>query len=144
MSGYLNNAAANEDAFVGDWFRTGDRGVVRDGYLYLEGRLKEMILRGGENISPAEIEQALLAHPAVTDAVCFGVSDARYGEVPAAAVTLGQDVPVSELTGHCRERLAAFKVPTAIYVLPEIPRTATGKVQRRRVGEHIVGTQAAG
>jgi acyl-CoA synthetase (AMP-forming)/AMP-acid ligase II len=144
MSGYLNNAAANEDAFVGDWFRTGDRGVVRDGYLYLEGRLKEMILRGGENISPAEIEQALLAHPAVTDAVCFGVSDARYGEVPAAAVTLSQDVPVSELTGHCRERLAAFKVPTAIYVLAEIPRTATGKVQRRRVGEHIVGTQAAG
>ena len=73
MSGYLNNPAANEDAFVGDWFRTGDRGVVRDGYLYLEGRLKEMILRGGENISPAEIEQALLAHPAVADAVCFGV-----------------------------------------------------------------------
>ena len=144
MSGYLNNPEANEGAFVGDWFRTGDRGAIRDGYLYLEGRLKEMILRGGENISPAEIEQALLAHPAVADAVCFGVSDDRYGEVPAAAVTLSQDVPVSDLTGHCRELLAAFKVPTAIYVLPEIPRTATGKVQRRRVGEHIVGTQAAG
>ena len=144
MSGYLNNPEANEGAFVGDWFRTGDRGAIRDGYLYLEGRLKEMILRGGENISPAEIEQALLAHPAVADAVSFGVSDDRYGEVPAAAVTLSQDVPVSDLTGHCRELLAAFKVPTAIYVLPEIPRTATGKVQRRRVGEHIVGTQAAG
>jgi acyl-CoA synthetase (AMP-forming)/AMP-acid ligase II len=144
MSGYLSNPAANADAFVGGWFRTGDLGVIRDGYLYLEGRLKEMILRGGENISPAEIEQALLAHPAVADAVCFGISDDKYGEVPAAAVTLSQDVPVSDLIGHCRERLAAFKVPTTIYVLPEIPRTATGKVQRRRVAEHIVGSQAAG
>jgi oxalate---CoA ligase len=102
-----------------------------------------MILRGGENIAPAEIEQALLAHPAVTDAVCFGISDDKYGEVPAAAVTLSQETPVSDLTGHCRERLAAFKVPTAIYVLPEIPRTATGKVQRRRVAEHVLGTEAA-
>jgi len=144
MSGYLSNPAANADAFVGDWFRTGDLGVIRDGYLYLEGRLKEMILRGGENIAPAEIDQALLAHPAVADAVSFGISDAKYGEVPAAAVVLGQDVPVSELIGHCRERLAAFKVPTAIYVLAEIPRTATGKVQRRRVAEHVAGTQAAG
>ena len=92
MSGYLSNPAANADAFVDGWFRTGDRGVVRDGYLYLEGRLKEMILRGGENISPAEIEQALLAHPAVADAVCFGISDDKYGEVSAAAVTLSQDV----------------------------------------------------
>jgi acyl-CoA synthetase (AMP-forming)/AMP-acid ligase II len=144
MSGYLNNPAANADAFVDDWFRTGDRGVIRDGYLYLEGRLKEMILRGGENISPAEIEQALLAHPAVTDAVCFGIKDDKYGEVPAAAVTLSADTPVSDLVGHCRERLTSFKVPTTIYVLPEIPRTATGKVQRRRVAEHIVGSQAAG
>jgi acyl-CoA synthetase (AMP-forming)/AMP-acid ligase II len=143
MSGYLANPAANADAFVGGWFRTGDLGVLRDGYLYLEGRLKEMILRGGENIAPAEIEQALLAHPAVTDAVCFGISDDKYGEVPAAAVTLSQETPVSDLTGHCRERLAAFKVPTVIYVLPEIPRTATGKVQRRRVAEHVLGTEAA-
>ena len=90
MTGYLANPAATADAFFGDWFRTGDRGVLRDGYLYLEGRLKEMILRGGENISPAEIEQALLSHPAVADAVCFGVDDDKYGEVPAAAVTLNQ------------------------------------------------------
>ena len=82
MSGYVNNPAATAEAFFGDWFRTGDRGVLRDGYLYLEGRLKEMIIRGGENISPAEIEQALLAHPAVTDAVCFGVADDKYGELP--------------------------------------------------------------
>ncbi|HEY2285132.1 MAG TPA: AMP-binding protein [Streptosporangiaceae bacterium] len=143
MSGYLSNPAANADAFVDGWFRTGDLGAIRDGYLYLEGRLKEMILRGGENIAPAEIDQALLAHPAVTDAVSFGISDDKYGEVPAAAVVLSQDVPVSDLIGHCRERLAAFKVPAAVYIVAEIPRTATGKVQRRRVAEHVAGTKAA-
>jgi oxalate---CoA ligase len=144
MSGYLNNVAATQEAFIGDWFRTGDRGAIRDGYLYLEGRLKEMIIRGGENISPAEIEQVLLSHPAVGDAVCFGVQDDKYGEVPAAAVTLMQDAEASALIGHCRERLAAFKVPASIYILAEIPRTATGKIQRRRVGELLTGPRAAG
>jgi oxalate---CoA ligase len=144
MSGYLNNAAATEEAFIGDWFRTGDRGAVRDGYLYLEGRLKEMIIRGGENISPAEIEQVLLSHPAVGDAVCFGVQDDKYGEVPAAAVTLTQDAEAGALIDHCRGRLAAFKVPASIYILPEIPRTPTGKIQRRRVAEFLIGPRAAG
>jgi len=144
MSGYVNNPAATADAFFGDWFRTGDRGVLRDGYLYLEGRIKEMIIRGGENISPAEVEQVLLAHPEVVDAVCFGVPDDKYGELPAAAVTLSGDVEQRELISFCRERLAAFKVPAVIHVLPEIPRTATGKVQRRRVGEVVAGGKAAG
>ena len=94
MPGYVNNPAATADAFFGDWFRTGDRGVLRDGYLFLEGRLKEMILRGGENISPAEVEQALLAHPAVKDAVCFGVADEKYGELVSAAVTLQGEAEV--------------------------------------------------
>ena len=107
----MNNPAATAEAFFDDWFRTGDRGALRDGYLYLEGRIKEMIIRGGENISPAEIEQALLAHPAVADAVCFGVADDKYGELPAAAVTLTGDVEPRELISFCRERLAAFKVP---------------------------------
>jgi oxalate---CoA ligase len=137
MSGYVNNPQATADAFFGDWFRTGDRGVLRDGYLTLEGRLKEMILRGGENIAPAEIEQVLLSHPAVRDAVCFGVEDDKYGELVAAAVTLGQDTDTAGLIEHCRGQLAAFKVPAQIHVLPEIPRTATGKVQRRRVAEFV-------
>ena len=137
MPGYVNNPAATAEAFFGDWFRTGDRGVLRDGYLFLEGRLKEMILRGGENISPAEVEQALLSHPAVKDAVCFGVADEKYGELVSAAVTLQGEASVPELIEHCRERLAAFKVPATIHVLGEIPRTATGKIQRRRVGEFI-------
>jgi acyl-CoA synthetase (AMP-forming)/AMP-acid ligase II len=143
MPGYLNDPLATREAFFGDWFRTGDRGVLRDGYLYLEGRLKEMIIRGGENIAPAEIEEVLLSHPAVSDAVCFGMADDKYGELVSAAVTLTQDVAAKALLGYCRQRLAPFKVPAAIHVLPVIPRTATGKVQRRRMPGFIAGKQAA-
>jgi len=138
MSGYVNNPAATAEAFFGDWFRTGDSGVLRDGYLYLEGRLKEMIIRGGENIAPAEIEQVLQSHPAVRDAVCFGIADEKYGELVGAAVTLGSPAEVGELIEHCRQQLAPFKVPARIDVLAEIPRTPTGKVQRRRVAEFVV------
>jgi acyl-CoA synthetase (AMP-forming)/AMP-acid ligase II len=137
MSGYANNPAATADAFFGDWFRTGDRGVLQDGYLSLAGRLKEMIIRGGENIAPAEIEQVLMSHPAVRDAVCFGIEDEKYGELVAAAVTLAREAEARELIEHCREQLAAFKVPARIHVLAEIPRTPTGKVQRRRVAEFV-------
>jgi len=140
--GYLNNPAANAESFFDGWFRTGDIGVIADGYLRLEGRLKELILRGGENISPSEIEQVLLAHPAVVDAVCFGVPDEKYGEKVAAAVTLCADADEHSLTEHCRQRLAAFKVPETVYVLAEIPRTATGKLQRRRVAEIITSERS--
>jgi acyl-CoA synthetase (AMP-forming)/AMP-acid ligase II len=142
MSGYVANPAATAEAFYGDWFRTGDQGVLREGYLYLEGRLKEMIIRGGENIAPAEIEEILLSHPAVSDAVCFGVADDKYGELVAAAVTLTQDTESAALIDHCRVRLAPFKVPVAVHVLDAIPRTPTGKVQRRRVGEFVTGRPA--
>jgi acyl-CoA synthetase (AMP-forming)/AMP-acid ligase II len=137
ISGYLNNPEANAEAFAGEWFRTGDLGVLDDGYLHLRGRLKEMILRGGENISPYEVEAALLGHPAVADAVCFAVADGKYGEVVGAAVALEADVEVDALADHCRERLASFKVPTVIHVLDAIPRTATGKVQRRHVAASL-------
>ncbi len=136
--GYLQNPQANADSFFDGWFRTGDQGTIdSEGYLRLVGRLKEMILRGGENISPLEIEDALLSHPAVGEAVAFGVPDEKYGETVAAAVALTGDVSEEELVAYGRERLAAFKAPTAIHVLDEIPRTPTGKVQRRRIAEHI-------
>ena len=142
MSGYADNADATAEAFTEDgWFRTGDRGVLRNGYLYLAGRLKEMILRGGENIAPAEIEQALLAHPAVRDAVCFGIPDDKYGELVGAAVTVTEEVPPRDLAEHCRGRLAGFKVPARIYLLEEIPRTATGKIQRRRVADVVLDSK---
>ena len=132
-TGYLANPAANTESFRDGWFRTGDRGVLDGGYLRLEGRIKEMILRGGENISPYEIEDILLAHPAVSDAVCFGVEDELYGEDVAAAVVLSGPADERQLRDHCRERLAAFKVPKAIRIVASIPRTPTGKLQRRRV-----------
>jgi oxalate---CoA ligase len=138
MTGYAANPTATAEAFYGEWFRTGDLGVLRDGYLYLEGRIKELIIRGGENISPVEIEQVLLSHPAVRDAVCFGVGDDKYGELVGAAVTLNdgpeaEQVDAKQLIEHCRQQLAAFKVPSSITIMDQIPRTATGKVQRRRV-----------
>jgi acyl-CoA synthetase (AMP-forming)/AMP-acid ligase II len=137
-AGYLDNPQANADSFFGEWFRTGDRGTLdADGYLRLEGRLKEMIMRGGENISPYEIEEVLLAHPAVRDAVCFGIDDEKYGERIGAAVALDGEATERELQDHCRERLAAFKVPEVVHVLDAIPRTPTGKVQRKRVGEAL-------
>jgi acyl-CoA synthetase (AMP-forming)/AMP-acid ligase II len=134
-AGYLNNPEANAESFFDGWFRTGDRGSFDDeGYLRLEGRIKEMILRGGENISPYEIEEVLLAHPAVADAICFGIDDEKYGERVGAAVALKGAADDRELIAYCRERLAAFKVPEVVHVLEAIPRTPTGKVQRKRVG----------
>jgi acyl-CoA synthetase (AMP-forming)/AMP-acid ligase II len=135
--GYLDNPTANAESFFDGWFRTGDIGTIEDGYLRLEGRLKEMILRGGENISPLEVEHVLLAHPAVSDAVCFGIADEKYGELVGAAVTLSGAADERALIDHCREHLAAFKVPEHIYVLDAIPRTPTGKVQRRKVAESL-------
>jgi acyl-CoA synthetase (AMP-forming)/AMP-acid ligase II len=138
--GYLANPQANAESFFGErWFRTGDRGRFDGGYLRLEGRIKEMILRGGENISPYEIEEALLAHPAVQDAVAFGIDDEKYGEEVGAAVALAGEADEQALRAWCRERLAAFKVPRTIFVLDAIPRTATGKLQRKRVGQQLVG-----
>ncbi len=132
--GYLNNPEANAESFVDGWFRTGDSGSLdEDGYLWLTGRIKELILRGGENISPYEIEAVLLAHPAVADAVCFGIADEKYGERVGAAVQLASEATERELVAHCRERLAAFKIPETVYLVERIPRTSTGKVQRRRM-----------
>jgi acyl-CoA synthetase (AMP-forming)/AMP-acid ligase II len=137
--GYLGNPQANAESFRDGWFRTGDQGVFEGGYLRLVGRLKELIIRGGENISPAEVEDALKLHPAVADAAVFGIPDEKYGEVVAAAVALSGEADEKALVEHCRARLTAVKVPAVIHVLPEIPRTPTGKLQRRRVAAAIYG-----
>ena len=137
--GYLNNERANAEAFFDGWFRTGDEGTLCDGYLRLRGRLKEMIIRGGENISPQEIEAVLLSHPDVGEAVVFGVDDDKYGQTVAAAVVLTGSAAPDELRTHARKSLAAFKVPATIHVLSEIPKTPTGKVQRSRMPAHLAG-----
>ena len=137
--GYLGDAEANAESFFDGWFRTGDRGLVEDGYLRLEGRIKELIIRGGENISPGEVEDALKAHPAVTDAVCFGIADDKYGQVVGAAVVLRGEADPAQLRASCRASLADFKVPKIIHVVSEIPRTPTGKLQRSLIASRLNG-----
>jgi acyl-CoA synthetase (AMP-forming)/AMP-acid ligase II len=136
--GYHNNPAANAQAFSSGWFRTGDWGVLsEDGYLTLVGRLKELINRAGEKISPVEVDDALLSHPGVTEAVSFSVPDEKYGEAVGAALVLKEGTTADDVLAHARARLAAFKVPTSVYVVESIPRTATGKVQRRAVAAAV-------
>jgi acyl-CoA synthetase (AMP-forming)/AMP-acid ligase II len=148
-SGYENNPEANASSFTDGWFRTGDQGVLdAKGYLTLVGRLKELINRGGEKISPREIDDVLLAHPAVAEAVAFGVPHRTWGEEVAAVVVLrpaADGVPSAtepDLVAYCRERLADFKRPKRIHITDAIPRTATGKVQRRLVAAGYVQTSS--
>lgn len=136
ITGYENNAEANASSFFGEWFRTGDQGVLDDdGYLMLVGRLKELINRGGEKIAPREIDEVLLTHPAVSEAVCFGMPHKTWGEEVAAAVVLRAPVSEAELVAYCKDRLADFKRPKQIIITDSIPRTATGKIQRRLVAQ---------
>jgi acyl-CoA synthetase (AMP-forming)/AMP-acid ligase II len=136
IRGYENDPEANAASFVDGWFRTGDEGYLdEDGYLTLVGRIKELINRGGEKISPREIDEVLLAHPAVAEAVTFGVPHPTWGEEVVAAVVLREPTSRSELLAYCRERLADFKRPKQIHIVEAIPRTATGKVQRRLVAQ---------
>jgi acyl-CoA synthetase (AMP-forming)/AMP-acid ligase II len=133
IDAYENNPAANASSFTGGWFRTGDEGVLdKDGYLFLTGRLKEQINRGGEKISPLEIDDALLAHPAVAEAVAFAIPHDKLGEEVGAAVVLvpGRELTEAELRSYLSERLASFKVPRTIVIVQEIPKGSTGKVQR--------------
>ncbi len=131
IDGYENNPEANATAFVKGWFRTGDQGKLdAEGYLKLTGRLKELINRGGEKISPLEIDDVLLRHPAVAEALAFAVPHTSLGEDIHAAVVLKEEVSEKDLKNHCAMSLADFKVPHRIYVLDELPRGATGKLQR--------------
>ena len=136
ITGYENNPDANATSFFDGWFRTGDQGFLdENGYLTLVGRLKELINRGGEKISPREIDEVLLAHPAVGEAVCFGVPHKMWGEEVEAAVTLKDKVSEADLLAYCKEKLSDFKRPKQIHITETIPRTATGKIQRRIVAQ---------
>lgn len=131
MHGYRNDPEANGTAFIDGWFRSGDTGSIdSDGYLTLTGRIKDMINRGGEKISPEEVEAVLLEDPAVAEAVVFGVPDAKYGEDVQAAVVLKAAASPEELQAYCRARLADFKVPKIIRVVSALPKNAIGKVER--------------
>lgn len=140
VDGYENNPEANASSYTNGWFRTGDQGYLdEEGYLFLTGRLKEMINRGGEKIGPREIDEVLLAHPAVNEAVAFGVPHKTWGEEVAAAVTLKSPATDAEILAFCKERLADFKCPKKLYIVEAIPRTATGKIQRGAVAKALTG-----
>jgi acyl-CoA synthetase (AMP-forming)/AMP-acid ligase II len=142
VSGYENNPEANAKSYTDGWFRTGDQGFLdAEGYLTLTGRLKELINRGGEKIGPREIDEVLLSHPAIAEAVAFGVPHATWGEEVAAAVVLKENSAATEpeLLTFCKERLADYKRPKKFYIVETIPRTATGKIQRGAVAKALAG-----
>lgn len=140
MSGYVNNPEANARAFTHGWFRTGDQGTLdAQGYLRLTGRLKELINRGGEKVSPLEVDTVLLDHPAVLQAVTFALPHPKLGEDVAAAVVLreGQAATERELRDFVASRVADFKVPRRVVLLTELPKGPTGKVQRIGLAERL-------
>jgi acyl-CoA synthetase (AMP-forming)/AMP-acid ligase II len=140
VDGYRANPEANAASFRDGWFRTGDSGSLdEDGYLHLAGRIKELINRGGEKISPQEVEDALLRHGAVAEAVAFSVPDPKYGEAVGAVVVLRGAADEAALRAHCAEQLASFKVPDRIAVMDAIPKGPTGKIQRRIMADLIEG-----
>ena len=140
IRGYENNPEANAVSFTDGWFRTGDERIIdSEGYLTLVGRLKELINFNGEKVSPCEIDEVLMAHSSVAEAVAFGLPHPIHGEEPCAAVVLQAPVTQANLVAYCREHLTAFKCPKVIHIVDAIPRTATGKVQRRMVAAAFTG-----
>ena len=138
--GYEANPEANAKAFTNGWFRTGDQGMFdEDGYLMLTGRLKELIKRGGEQVSPLEVDGILSEHPAVAQALTFSIPHPMLGEEVGAAVVLreGTECSERELRDHCAKHLADFKVPRKVVFLPEIPKGATGKLMRIGLAEKL-------
>ena len=132
-AGYEANPQANAEAFTHGWFRTGDQGMLdAEGYVSITGRLKEIINRGGEKVSPREVDEILMDHPAVAQVMCFGMPHAKLGEEVAACVVLREGAPATEreLQDFVGLRAADYKVPKKILFMDEIPKGATGKLQR--------------
>jgi long-chain acyl-CoA synthetase len=134
MKGYWKNPAATEKTFTDDWFHTGDAGYMRDGFVYIHDRVKDMIISGGENIYPAEVENALMKHPEVADCAVIGVPSDKWGETVKAIVTRRSEaVTEAELMEHCRGQLARYKCPTSVDWMDVIPRNPSGKVLKREL-----------
>ncbi len=131
MKGYLNSPQATAGAFTDDWLHTGDLGYFdEDGFLFIVGRKKELIIRGGYNVYPKEIEDLLHAHPAVAEAAVVGIPDERLGEEVMAVVALlpGSSLTAPELIEFCKERMAAYKYPRRVEFRDELPKNALGKI----------------
>ena len=137
---HVTNEAANAAAFTNGWFRTGDQGVIdEEGYLRLTGRLKEIINRGGEKISPLEVDEVIMDHPSVAQCVTFAMPHKSLGEEVAAAVVLreGETAEEADIREFVQSRVADFKVPRRVVILDEIPKGATGKLQRIGLAEKL-------
>jgi fatty-acyl-CoA synthase len=146
MEGYYQDLKATEEAMRGGWFHSGDAAVVHpDGYAEIRDRFKDVIISGGENISSVEVEGVLMRHPAVQEVGVVGVKHEKWGEAPQAFVVLkpGASATDRELIDFVRERLAHFKAPHAVTFLKELPKTATGKIQKYvlRGGRSAISTQ---
>ncbi|HEU4646852.1 MAG TPA: AMP-binding protein [Burkholderiales bacterium] len=137
MKGYWGNDKATRAAFVEGWFRSGDAGYLQDGYLFLHDRMKDMIISGGENIYPAEVENALMQHPALADGAVIGVPDERWGEAVKACVVLkpGATASAAEIIEFTRRHIAHYKCPKSVDFLEAIPRNPTGKILKRVLRE---------
>jgi fatty-acyl-CoA synthase len=138
LEGYWEQPEASADALEGGWFHTGDGGILDDeGYVTISDRKKDVIITGGENVSSIEVEDALFSHPAVAEVAVIGVPSEKWGETIKALVVLaaGEQATEADLIAHCKERLASYKAPTSIEFRPEIPRTATGKIQKFKLRE---------
>ena len=142
MKEYLKNPEATADTFHGDWLRTGDLGRMdEDGYVFVTGRLKELIIKGGENIAPREIDEALYEHADVVEAAAFARPDPGYGERVEAAVRLseGSTATAEELRALCEARVGKFKAPDQVHILDELPKGPSGKIQRLYLNEMLYG-----
>jgi len=138
MKGYYKKPEATAEAMRGGWFRTGDLAYRdEDGFVYIVDRKKDMVIRGGYNVYPREIEEVLYQHPAVAEAAVIGRPDERLGEEVVAYVSLkpGQDADVADLSAFCKERLAAYKYPRELHILDDLPKGPTGKLLKTRLRE---------
>mgnify|MGYP005746513255 FL=1 len=141
MQGYFKQPEETHKTILGNgWLRTGDLGYLdADGYVFVSGRIKELIIKGGENIAPREIDEALLTHPGILEAAAFAVPCKDYGERVEACVCLKEKVSVelAELTSHCESQIGKFKSPDNIHIVAELPKGPSGKVQRLKLLELI-------
>ncbi|QHJ87020.1 fatty acid--CoA ligase [Aequoribacter fuscus] len=140
IHGYWNQPQANKESFVGEWFRTGDVAYINDGHLYVVDRIKQLIIRGGENIGCGEVEDALLDHPDVIEASVYGVPDERLGETVAATLYISADAKNVAISDYLQSKLAKFKVPEYLKLCTEqLPRIASGKIDKRRLRQEHIG-----
>jgi long-chain acyl-CoA synthetase len=145
MKGYYRNPAATADAMRGGWFHSGDIGILdEDGYLAIVDRKKDMIIRGGFNVYPREVEEILYGHPAVREAAVLGAPDAEHGEEVKAVLALkeGTIATAEEIVAYCKERMAAYKYPRLVEFLPELPKGPTGKILKRALRDIVDGAKA--